>query len=159
MAAVSNSGPIISFARANRLDLLHEVVGELIIPDAVYEDIVIEGARKPGVIELPKLSWIKRVSVKDRTLVEQFPRKLHLGEREAIALAKELNAALMVDEREARKEALRLGIEHFGSLKVLQEAKERGIVKKIKPVLDELIAAGMYISKDLYHEFLRKANE
>src|SRR5919108_3933867 len=119
MNIVADSGPILSFARANRLDLLHKVIGELVIPDAVYEDIVIQGAGKPGSEEVKQSSWIKRESIKDRSLVYQLSQKLHAGEREAIALAKERGGILLVDEYEARKEALRLGIEHFGSLRVI----------------------------------------
>jgi predicted nucleic acid-binding protein len=59
--------------------------------------------------------------------VEILPRKLHLGEREAIVLAQELGSALLVDDREARKEARRLGIAHFGSLRILKEAKESAV--------------------------------
>ena len=88
-----------------------------------------------------------------------MPGKLNLGEREAIALAKESGGYLLVDEIEARKEALRLGIRCFGSLRVLKEAKDRGFIKKAKPALDEIIASGTYLSDDLYQEFLRLVGE
>jgi predicted nucleic acid-binding protein len=61
--------------------------------------------------------------------------KLSGGESEAILLAKELDAFLLVDELEARKEASRLGINYFGSLRVIKEAKDRGLISKAKPVL------------------------
>jgi uncharacterized protein len=47
MSVVADAGPILSFARANRLELLRQVVGDLAIPDAVYEDIVVQGSGKP----------------------------------------------------------------------------------------------------------------
>jgi predicted nucleic acid-binding protein len=59
---------------------------------------------------------------------------------EAIALAAELNATMLIDEYERRKEAARFGIEHFGSLRILKEAKERGVIQEVRPVLDKLIA-------------------
>ena len=92
-------------------------------------------------------------------LVDQLPPKLHQGECEAIALAKELNAVLLVDEHEARREAHRLGIEYMGSLRVLKEAKARGIIPEIKPILDEIIVAGTYISDTLYQAFLSEVDE
>ena len=97
--------------------------------------------------------------VHDRAFVEQLPPKLHLGEREAIALAKEQGAALLVDEREARREALHQGITILGSLTILREAKTRRIIPRVRPILDELIAAGMYISEALYEAFLRQLDE
>jgi uncharacterized protein len=159
MSMVADSGPILSFARANHLDLLHQVVGNLTIPDAVYEDIVVRGAGKPGAQEVQQSTWIRRLSVHDRAFVDALPSKLHLGEREAIALAKEQGAVLLVDEREARREALRQGITVVGNLQVLKEAKNRGIITAVKPVLDELIAAGMYVSDVLYQTFLEQLGE
>lgn len=44
MRMVADSGPILAFARASRLELLRQVVGDLRIPDAVYEDIVVRAA-------------------------------------------------------------------------------------------------------------------
>jgi predicted nucleic acid-binding protein len=79
--------------------------------------------------------------------------------REAIALAKERGTALLVDEREARRAARPLGIPVVGSLRVLKEAKDRGLIEQIKPILDELIAAGIYISDTLYHAFLHDVGE
>jgi len=49
---IANSGPIISFARADYLYLLKETVKELIIPNAVFEDIVVKGRGKPGAEEV-----------------------------------------------------------------------------------------------------------
>jgi len=159
MTIVADSGSILSFARANRLGLLREVISDLMIPDTVYEDIAIRSARKLGSTEIQDASWIRRLPVHDRTVVAQLPPKLHLGEREAIALAKEQGAVLLVDEREARREALHQGITVMGSLKVLSEAKARGIIPHVTPVLDELIAAGMYLSEPLSEAFLRQLGE
>jgi uncharacterized protein len=159
MTMVADSGPILSFARANRLDLLRQVVGDLAIPDAVYEDIVVRGAGKPGSQEVQQSSWIRRLSVQDRALIDRLPRKLHLGEREAIALAEERGNPLLIDEREARREAQRQGVAVVGSLWVLTQAKARGIIPRVKPVLDDLIAAGTYVSDALYQTFLQQIGE
>jgi predicted nucleic acid-binding protein len=126
MIIVADSGPIISFARAGRLDLLKQVTTELIIPDAVFEEIVVCGDDRPGAEEVKQGLWIKQATLQDRSLLENMPGKLSLGESEAILLAKELNAYLLVDEVEARKEASRLGINYFGSLRIIKEAKDRG---------------------------------
>ena len=73
MSIVADSGPILSFARANRLELLHQVITDLTIPDAVYEEIVIRGAGKPGSIEVQGASWIRHLPVRDRAFVDQLP--------------------------------------------------------------------------------------
>lgn len=48
METVSDSGPIVSFARADRLDLLRRTAGTLIVPNAVYEEIVVRGEGRAG---------------------------------------------------------------------------------------------------------------
>jgi uncharacterized protein len=159
MAIVSNSGPILSFARAHRFDLLREVVDTLTIPEAVYTDIVVRGAGKLGAEDVQHAAWITRTPVRDRTFVAQLSQRLHLGECEALALARELDAVLLIDEREARCAAQQYGIAHLGSLRVLEEAKERGLIPAVKPVLDELITAGTFISEGLYRTFLRTMGE
>ncbi|MBI3292021.1 MAG: DUF3368 domain-containing protein [Elusimicrobia bacterium] len=156
---ISDAGPILSFARAHRLDLLQAVVGDLTIPEAVYDEIVVQGAGKPGAQDVQHASWITRDRLQDRSLIDLLPTKLHHGEREALALAKELDGVLLVDEYEVRREANRLGIDHLGSLRILKEAKARGLIPAIKPILDELIAAGAYISETLYQAFLDDVGE
>ncbi len=158
MPIVSDSGTILSYARANLWDCLRDVAGELIVPYAVHEEILGD-LKMPGSKTIAESVWITRQSVRDRRLVERLSARLHRGEREAIALAKELGATLLVDDREARKEASHLGIEHFGSLRILKEAKDQGILTEVRPALDELIATGTYVGKDLYQEFLRSLRE
>ena len=102
MPIVSNAGPILSFARAGKLGLLQSVVTELFLPDAVGEEI--------GDALLKRAPWLKLRTVRNHTLVATLPQKLHLGEREAIVLAEELNAVLLIDEREARGEARKRGL-------------------------------------------------
>jgi predicted nucleic acid-binding protein len=87
------------------LDLVQTVVGELVIPDVVYEEIVLRGAGKPGAEEVQQAAWIRRAQVQDQTFADQLPQKLHSGEREALALARELGGALLVDEQAVRHEA------------------------------------------------------
>jgi len=159
LKVVSDSGPLLSFARAGRLEILRQVLSEVIIPEAVFEEITIHGKGKPGAVEVETGTWIKREEVQNRARLNHLSKRLNLGEMEALTLAQEMNAVLLVDEYEARREAQRLGIDHFGSLRVLKEAKDRRIISKIKPVLDDLIASGTYISKSLYQEFLHAIGE
>lgn len=159
MIIVSDSGPILSFARAGQLEILRQVVSAMIIPEAVFEEIAVRGQGKPGAGTVRAGTWIKCEKVKDRSMLNQLSQTLNLGEMEAPALAAELHAPLLIDEYDGRKEAERVGIEHFGSLRVLKEAKERGVIQEIRPVLDKLIASGTYVSDTLYQEFLRVSGE
>lgn len=159
MRIVADAGPILSFARANHLDILEKVTRELIVPQAVWEEIVVRGAGRPASRIVAKQGWIRSRTLTDPSLAEQLPDRLHRGEREAIVLAKELTAHLLVDDYQARREALRLGIDIFGSLRVLKEAKEGGMIDEVRPVLDQMVSTGTYLSEALYQEFLREMGE
>lgn len=159
ISIVADTGPLLSFARANCFEILYASLGELLIPEAVYDEIFIRGAGTLGVQTIRSADWIKRAQVRDLNFIERLPHKLHRGEREALALAKEQNSLLLIDDHEARREAYRLGIKYIGSLRVLKEAKDRKIVDEIKPLLDMFIASGTYISKVLYQDFLREVGE
>ena len=159
MPIVSEAGPILSFARSGLLELLRSVVRELIIPTAVHDELWTRGRTKAGTVAISEEEWIKEQRILNRSLVGILPRKLHLGEREAIVLAQELGSALLVDDREARKEAQRLGIAHFGSLRILKEAKERSFIGAVRPALDNLVRSGTYIGGGLYREFLKQVGE
>ena len=156
---VSNSGPIISFARAGCLDLLEKVIGELWIPEAVYEDIVVKGKGRPGSDEVRRGKWLKRKEIKDKTRVGFFPHDLGMGEVEAIILAEELKAVLIVDDRKARQVAERMGIEIIGSLKIVKEAKDKEWIDKAKPLGDRLRKEGLRIKDELYRKFLEEMGE
>jgi len=156
---IANSGPIISFARADYLYLLKETVKELIIPNAVFEDIVVKGRGKPGAEEVKEADWIKRKEAKDKNRVEKLAERLGEGESEAIVLAQELDAILLIDDSKARKEAERSGVECIGTLRILKEAKEMGLIERVKPILDRLRDSGLRIKNDLYFLFLESVEE
>jgi predicted nucleic acid-binding protein len=63
---VSNSGPLISFARAGLFSLLRQVLGEIMIPDAVYQEVVVKGEDQPGALEVGNADWITVTSVQHK---------------------------------------------------------------------------------------------
>ena len=156
---VADAGPLIAFTRIGRLDLLHAVAGEVVIPDAVYADVVIKGKGRPGSIELEGANWIQRRTLTHRTALSSLPAHLHAGEAEAILLAVELRVALLIDERRGRKAALDHGVEVFGSLSILAQAKRRGIIEQAKPLLGAMLAAGYWIDEELVPAFLKELGE
>ena len=141
------------------MDVLNAVVEELLIPEAVYDDIVIAGQGKAGAREVANAVWIRRARVTDVSSAGRLSSRLHAGERQAIVLARELKLPLLVDEREARKVAGLLGIPFLGSLRILHEAKHIGVITEIKPLVRELTSAGMYISDAVLPNFFHEVGE
>ncbi len=131
------------------------------IPDAVFEEITVAGAGEPGAREIAQATWVKRQSVRNTPLVTALRLELDAGEAEAIALAIETDADLiLLDERIGRRAAQRLGLTAVGTLGVLIAAKDRGLLAAVRPVLDALrVDAGFWIADDLYSAVIKTANE
>lgn len=87
MSIVSNASPLINLARIGKLDLLRELYGELLVPKAVWQEVVVKGGGQPGADEVRAATWIKTHAVTNRQLVQALQQDLDAGEAEAIALA------------------------------------------------------------------------
>ncbi len=161
MIVVSNTSPITNLAAVGQLDLLRQLYEKVLIPQAVYGELTGGGGRQPGAIEVQTLEWIETRPVADRVLVTALQMELDEGEAEAIALAKELAAdLLLLDERRDRAVASRLDLQFIGLLGVLIEAKQKGCLPAVKLVLDDLVAkAGFWVSQQLYACVLQTAGE
>ena len=110
MSIVSIASPLINLARIGKLDLLRQLYGELVIPEAVWHEVVVKGVGQPGVDEIKAASWIKTQQVANRQLVQALRQELDAGEAEAIALTIETKAELLLmDERLGRETARHLG--------------------------------------------------
>src|SRR5258708_2500509 len=150
---VSDTGPIVVFARIGRLSLLRDVTGTLLIPDAVHTEIFSRKGAMPGASEVAQAKWIQRVSVADRSIVDRMPSVLHEGEREAIALAKERTAQLLIDEIR-RRAARDQGIGVIGTLRVLGEAKLSGHIGLARPIIAQMQSQGYRFERTLILRFL-----
>ena len=115
MNVVSNASPLIALIRIGQLDFLRQLYGTVVIPDAVWHEVVVEGADQPGAEAVSSSSWIVRRTVTNRPLVHALRQELDAGEAEAIALAVEIDdALLLMDERLGRDTVRHFGIRYTG---------------------------------------------
>ena len=161
MGVVSNASPLINLAWIGKLDLLRQLYGELTIPGAVWQEVVVEGIGQPGADDVKAATWVKTQAVKNRELVRALQQELDAGEAEAIALALEIEAELLLmDERLGRETARHLGLNYTGLIGVLVEARHKGLIGAVKPQLDALRdLAGFRVSEALYARVLRDEGE
>lgn len=161
MQVIANASPIMNLAIIGRLDLLYHVFGDITIPVAVWNEVVIDGIGHPGVSEIESAEWLHVVSVKNVSLVRALRQKLDAGEAESIALAVESKADLLImDEKIGRETAAFLDVEVTGLVGVLYAAKQKGLVTAIGPELNALRhKAGFWISDRLVVQALRIADE
>ncbi len=155
---ISNNTPLVSLFALGRLDLLRDLYGEVLIPQAVHDEFVAtEPARRKSALK--RASWItvKSVINSKRTLVYMG---LDRGEAEVLVLAEEQRARLVIiDERKARRYAKRLEIPRTGTLGVLLLAKEKGLIPVLAPLIEELQQAGLHLGIKLIKKVLQLANE
>jgi uncharacterized protein len=161
---VSDTSPITNLAAIAQLDLLHQLYGSVIIPQAVYHEMVGVDEVVPGAVEVQQLSWLQTIAVVNSQQVTEIQEKqdnIDLGEAEAIILSLELKAdLLLMDERRGRAVATSYGLNVTGLLGVLLQAKKQGLIPAIKPLMDQLIATAEFrVSKELYAIVLQSADE
>jgi predicted nucleic acid-binding protein len=160
LIVVSDTSPVLNLARIGRLELLHTLFDVVLIPTAVYAELR-SAIRPPDHVDVDRLPWIVVVSATDRHRVEELAANLDLGEAEAIVVALERNAdLLLVDERRGRRTAAASGLTVTGLLGVVAHAKRVGAISVAKPVLDDLInTAHFWIGPALYAEVLTQLDE
>ncbi len=109
---VLNSSVIIALAEINMANIIEVIGMEIIVPQAVYEEVVVKGRDRPGSGELEDLARqgkVKVLAARDRALVEALHDPLGMGESEAIALAVEHGCTVILDDRIARLKARSMG--------------------------------------------------
>lgn len=157
---VSNAGPLITLAKIQRSQLLKDLFGHIVIPHAVFDEVVLRGVGEPGAEETRNASWIETRLAVDNLSVSVLRESIGFGESEAIVLAQELGAdLLLLDDALARRKAERLGLNVIGTLGVLLLAKQAGLLHAVKPVLIELQQTDFRASLRVYGEVLARAGE
>lgn len=139
LIAVSDSSPIILLAKIGRFALLRDLFDEVVIPAAVQAEVLAGGGGRPGAAEAAAAPWIRV--------------------QPAIAQEMSVPATLILDDAAGRRLAREFGLSVLGSAGLLVQAKEQGVIPSVRPILDDLRAAGLFLSDALYHRLLTGVRE
>lgn len=140
MIVVSDTSPVLNLSRIGRLGLLPSLYDQVLIPLAVVEELTSSKRDLRSPVDFASAPWLIVASAKDRKQVRELRKELDPGEAEAIVLALEHRAdLLLVDERRGRRRAVAAGLRVTGLLGVIVESKRAGLIDLGKPVVDELI--------------------
>jgi len=162
LRAVANSSVLISLSVIGQLKILKERFQQgILVPSAVWNEVVTTGKGQPGAEDVACTGWITVENVEDRALVSLLKGDIDEGEAEAITLCKEKNVeVVLLDEKDARRAAHRLGLKVLGTVGLLIWARRVGIVHNLKEHLDKLRSeAKFHLSREVYDEALRAVNE
>ncbi|MEO6759875.1 MAG: DUF3368 domain-containing protein [Saprospiraceae bacterium] len=162
MIVVSDTSPIGSLFLIDRLELLPTIFGEVIIPEKVFQELlVLETLFGYDLSSIKLAPWVIIRQATNLEAIQRLHEELDAGESEAIVLAQEIQADfLLIDESEGRLVAQREGLQVVGLLGVLMQAKRKGLIEAIKPIMEELRSvADFRISENLYQNILRQMGE
>lgn len=157
--AISNTSPVLYLYRIGGLEWLASLFEEVWLPEAVYEELQVGRSKGYDVPYPPDYSWLKIVNPRF-TPSEWLALDLGVGELAAMALALENpERVILLDDMLARRTARAAGLQVWGTLQVLLEAKAQGIIPEVGPYVVRLSNAGMWLSTDLKQRILNLASE
>jgi predicted nucleic acid-binding protein len=142
-SVVADSSCLIGLSKIGKLHVLHTLFKKIVIPQAVYYEVVIRGKGKSGAEEVRNAEWIEKREIKNALAARTLRLSLGPGESEAIILADECSAKFIIlDDLNARRTAEALELSVIGTVAVLQKAEEKGIIRNLETVLQQLQNAG-----------------
>jgi uncharacterized protein len=151
MTAVSDSGPLIHLAIVGQFLLLPRYFNILLTIPQVYDEVVTQGQGKPGASELRHAEsdgWMTVTPVIDHAFVQRLATP-HMSTTDAavVACALEQQVPLVLtDDTAVRGLAERESLLVTGTVGLLVRARLDGVISALKPLLDQLIAAGFYLA-------------
>ena len=151
MIVVSDTSPLIHLAAIQRLDILRQLYGEVYVPAAVFAEATREMQDYPDGKLIHGQAWLHVQAVRDVTQLQPLLATIDQGEAEALVLAREVNAdLLLIDDGKGRRQASQMKIRVIGLLGVLLAAKQAGLIESLTAVMGELeLKASVWWSEDL----------
>ena len=158
---VADTGPLIALALVDLLGVLPGLFSEVYVPPSVLLEATGDAGR-PGAQAITNALKNGGLTLHPVELSDKFQslvRSLDKGEAEALALAKQLGAVVLIDERRERRVAELHHIPVTGSAAILILAKEAGLIDEVKPLIEKLSESGYRLSRALISEVLQRVGE
>jgi len=155
---VCNTGPVVGLHLIGRLELLTQLIPEIVVPAVVVGEL----RAGMGAGDVALQHWLQAVTVCEPIApIDPFlTAELDAGEAAVIALARELSLPVLMDERKGRKIAvLAFNVTVFGTGRILVEAKRHGFIERVRPAMEQMRAAGYFLSERLVQHIAREAGE
>lgn len=156
--AVINASPLIFLSRSRHLDLLKIFAEEVWVPEAVATEIQQRGPEDITARVLGETEWltVKPTKTIPITIAEW---RLGAGESAVLALAAEHKVEAIIDDQAGRKCAASLNLSVRGTLGIVLAAKHRGHIPEARPVIEDMMQAGLYLSRQVLEQALMRVDE
>jgi uncharacterized protein len=156
---ISNTSPLQYLHQLGVLDVLPKLVGTIVVPPAVQDEI---GAGQKLGLNLPDVQRLNWITIRRPSSSVGLPivTDLGAGEREVLALALETaDSVCILDDALARRIAGALQLRVTGTLGVLIDAKRAGLIVAVRPQLDQLESLGFRLAAHTRSAVLKIAGE
>lgn len=155
MIVISDTTPLNYLILVGCKDIVEKLFSEVVVPEAVFNEL--QHADTPDIVRLfiqAPPQWLRVRSV--TAVADPSLRMLEIGEREAIILAEELKADLiLMDDANGRQKALQRNLPVIGTLGVLEKAAIQGLLD-LPTIINKLKATNFRASDTLYDLFLKR---
>lgn len=159
---ISNATPLIYLAKSDKLTLLQNTINQVLIPKAVFQEVVVEGKRLGekdayGVEKAIGQGWLRVKEVKNMFFTKV---SLHPGEIEVISLAKEKGIkTVLMDDAKGRSVAELAGLKPVGTLWIILQAVKNRVIDfdGFLSTLEDMINSGFYLKDEVYIKVVRTA--
>jgi hypothetical protein len=156
--AVANASPLIALANGGHPDLVLLAGDRVLVPRAVADEILRRGQRDPTVRLLS--GGTVHLAANPSLPPALLTGRLGPGESAVIALGlAEPSRTLILDDLAARRFAIDAGLKVRGTLSLVVQARQRGIIASIRPVIDDLRRAGLFLPEALVQRLIAQAGE
>ena len=164
MIVVSDTTPLISLLKINRLELLERLFGEVMIPKAVFDELTVDQRFRTEADQIRQKSFIvvKPVNNQESASVLKRATGLDQGESEAIVLTDELKAdLLLMDEAKGRNVSTQMGLRIMETIGILMAAYEEQELTsdEVRECVDGLQRAGRHIGQRHYQMLLSRLKD
>ena len=156
---IVNASPLIFLSRAGHLPLLRSVAAHVWVPHAVAEELRVRGADDVTASQLASYSWLV---IRETTDIAPTIMQWGLGPGENAVLTDSLGlpgSRAVIDDLAGRKCAASLGIPVIGTLGIVLRARRQGIIPAARPVVEDLLRGGMFLSRPLLDRALALVGE
>lgn len=157
--AIINASPLIFLSRSHHLAILKYFANEIWIPEPVAQEILQRGTNDITASTIEKTPWLIVHPTKNApTAILEW--RLGAGESAVLTLAAEhLGTEVIIDDLAGRKCAASLNIPVRGTLGLVLAAKKKQLIPKARPVIEDMMQAGLYLSKEVLNRALERVGE
>ncbi len=157
MMLIADASALIALAACNSLGLLDALFGDVLVPEAVFTEVTIDGKPQSERLRTYLLGKVRAVDLQRFVYLDAYA---DLGETQAMMLYKEVAADyLLIDDKRGRKVAKLNHIQTVGTLGVLLQAKRSGLIPRVAPLIAQISDSPVFMRESLIRTVLQLAGE